>query len=610
MSTISLRHALVRIVLIAVFTISAARFGPAPEAQVFVGAPKRIAMRVTFENRVSEQGALGQINGDISSGPVSKQETPGEPESEAGVVVHVPLRLAFEDSPTLNGSPATAGGHRDQASPSDAHGFVLTGVIFEGVTVFSLSSLAEEYDNYLARRVSVQDMAAIAQAVTQKYRQAGYFLSRAIVPQQEAKTGLLKIQVYEGYVSNIDFEPRVPGAIRHYFEPLLHEKIAKLSSVDRALTKVRDLNGVSLDSPQIVPIPDNPRGYRLVVHVKRDPASASLYVDNRGTKSVGPLQAYATVSLNSVLSTGDQATLGFFTVPNRPKELLFGSGSYTTTLNHFGTNVTLTGSRFRALPGSTFAPLDLRFNSKAGGIRLSQPIRRKRDLGLWANLEFDVRDVRETEAQSLVFSDRIRALRGSISYYRRHNGGESRASIEVSHGLPILGASDPSAGALASRPGANRDFTKADLFVSRYQDIGRVFGLYLAGTAQYSPDPLLTSENFSLGGPRFGRAYDYWEVSGQSGIAGTAEFRYGRNPGLKWLNFYQLYAFYDAGAVWNDTPSSGTQRDSLSSAGAGLRLTLFKKISLNYELAVPLSRIPSARTNRAPRHFFSFTAQF
>ena len=121
---------------------------------------------------------------------------------------------------------------------------------------------------------------------------------------------------------------------------------------------------------------------------------------------------------------------------------------------------------------------------------------------------------------------------------------------------------------------------------------------------------MLTSENFSLGGPKFGRAYDYWEVSGQSGIAGTVEFRYGRNPGLKWLNFYQLYAFYDAGAVWNDTPSSGTQRDSLSSAGAGLRLTLFKKISLNYELAVPLSRIPSARTNRAPRHFFSFTAQF
>jgi hemolysin activation/secretion protein len=367
---------------------------------------------------------------------------------------------------------------------------------------------------------------------------------------------------------------------------------------------------VSLESPQIVPIPDNPRAYRLVIPVKRDPVSASLYVDNRGTKSVGTLQAYLSVSANSVLSTGDQATIGFFTVPNQPKELLFGNASYTTTLNRSGTNITVTGSRFRARPGASFASLDLQFDSKSGGIRLSQPLLRQRDLGLWANLELEVRDVRETEAQSLVFSDKIRTLSGSIDYYRRHNGGESRASIEVTQGLPVLGASGTSAGALVSRPGADRDFTKANLFVSRYQDLGKVFGLYLAGTGQFSAKPLLTSENFSLGGPNFGRAYDYWEVSGQSGVAGTAEFRYGRNPGLKWLNFYQLYAFYDVGAVWNDTSGGESQRASLSSAGGGLRLTLFKKFRLSYEMAVPLARVPSARTSRAPRHFFSFSAQF
>ena len=597
MPTTSIRHTLVRIVLVAAFTLSPTRFSPSPDAREFVGTPAHLAMKVVFEDRVFD-------------GPPQLQSRVAI-RSEAPEATSPKLtRLASQSRQAEGTPPATAAPHSEKKNSERTKGFVLSGITFHGVTAFPLSSLAKDYDSYLAKKISVKDMAAIAEAVTEKYRKAGYFLTRAIVPEQKTNTGILMIEVFEGYVADVKFENGGSDALKRYFEPVLNEKPARLSTIDRVITLAKDLYGVTLKSPQIQPMPDNPRAYRLVIPVERHRFSATASIDNRGTKAVGKLQTYLTVSANSLLSTGDQLTVGFFTVPNQPKELLFGNASYTTFLNGHGTNVTLRGGHFKSIPGASLKPFDVRYDSDFMGFRLSQPLVRKHNLGLWANLELEGRDIRETQAQSLVFADKIRVLRGSIDFYRRTSHGESRASVEVTQGLPILGASGTSIGALVSRPGANRNFTKATIFASHYQDLGKVFGVYLAGTGQFSGSPLLTSEDFSLGGPKFGRAYDYWEISGESGIGGTAELRYGRAPGIKWLNFYQFYAFYDVGAVWNKNTGTGTRRNSLSSAGGGVRVTLFKTVALNYELAVPLARIPIARTSRAPRHFFSVSAQF
>ena len=610
MRTICIRHVVVRIVLIAAFTLSPSRFGPSPDAREYAAASTLLTVSVAFENRVFdsrhvERAAVKEASAHQTERP-AVPVTPEKPKAASPKL----MRVASQGQSVETVPPTTEGPEGKKSSSVRTEGFVLSGITFHGVTAFSLSSLAKDYDSYLATRISVQDMAAIAQAVTKKYRDAGYFLTRAIVPEQKTRTGVLTIEVFEGYVADVKFENGGSAALKRYFEPVLKERPARLSTIDRAITLARDLYGVTLQSPQIQPIPDDPRAYHLVIPVKRKRVSATASIDNRGTKAVGKLQTYLTVSATSLLSTGDQLTAGFFTVPNQPKELLFGNASYTAFLNRLGTNITLRGGHFKSVPGASLKPFDVRFDSDFAGIRLSQPIIRSHNLGLWANLDLEGRDIHETQARSLIFSDKIRELRGSIDFYHRGSHAESRFSIEVTQGLPVLGASDTSIGALVSRPGANRDFTKATFFASRYQDLGKVFGFYLAGTGQYAGSPMLTSENFALGGPKFGRAYDYWEVSGESGIAGTAELRYGRDPGIKWLSFYQLYAFYDVGAVWNKNMGTGSQRSSLSSAGAGVRVTLFKKIALNYEVAVPLARVPIARTSRAPRHFFSVSAQF
>jgi len=52
-----------------------------------------------------------------------------------------------------------------------------------------------------------------------------------------------------------------------------------------------------------------------------------------------------------------------------------------------------------------------------------------------------------------------------------------------------------------------------------------------------------------------------------------------------------------------------TGSESLSSAGAGVNITLAQRVRLKFEAAKPLTRTPYDRTDRDWRYFFSLMAQ-
>ena len=71
----------------------------------------------------------------------------------------------------------------------------------EGATVYSAEALAEVWRPFLDHPGTLADLYRIADAVTVKYRNDGYILSRAIVPPQRIAGGVVHIRVVEGYVS-------------------------------------------------------------------------------------------------------------------------------------------------------------------------------------------------------------------------------------------------------------------------------------------------------------------------------------------------------------------------------------------------------------------------
>ena len=79
------------------------------------------------------------------------------------------------------------------------------------------------------------------------------------------------------------------------------------------------------------------------------------------------------------------------------------------------------------------------------------------------------------------------------------------------------------------------------------------------------------------------------------------ELRYtGENP-TDWMESYEVYSFYDAGAVW----SSNAERASLASAGVGLRGSYVYGLYSDIQLAKPLTQPVDTTGNEDVRLLFS-----
>ncbi len=507
--------------------------------------------------------------------------------------------------------PQTLQPHLEVLPPSqitpirDTFSFVLSAVVIDGATVFTRASLAPLYGKYLARKVTEVEVQEIARSITQAYHDAGYVFSQADVPAQDVLAGVLKIRVTEGYVARIDYggTGRKSGIIAAYMAPVLAEKPVRLETIERAMLLVNDLPGITVADASVGD-GDEPAAKVLNLVLEETGVNADLYVDNRGTPSSGRLQAWASASANGLLATGDRLQFGLFTIPDTPRELLYGQVKWSRPLGGWGTvgEVTLSGSKVDA--GGSLAASETESDSRRMQLSLRHPILRTRQDSLWASGEFDIYNVNEDTFGATSYEDRNRMARLGLEYYRaKLLNGDFYAKAVYARGLDILGASNPGSGQL-SRSDGKATFDKVTIEIRRMQKLWGGFGLYAQVKGQWANQPLLTAAEFSLGGSQYGRAYDYGELVGDRGAAGALELRYtGKNP-ADWIDSFDVYAFYDGGFVWNE----GAGRQALTSAGMGVRGSFAKGFYADMQVAKPLNHEVSTEADKDLRVLFSLGA--
>lgn len=492
-------------------------------------------------------------------------------------------------------------------SPCSADCFVLTGLTIDGVTAYPMKELAPLYADELAREVGMADLVAIAQRITDKYRADGYFLTRAVVPRQADASGHARIRVYEGYVSEVayDGDRAAATAVKQLMGPVAGAKPLRLSEVDRRLALASDLPGVKVHT-RLEPVLEDPAEHKLVVESQTRRFNGSLYVDNRGSRSSGPWQAYGRGAMNSAIRSGDQLSLGVLTTPVDPKEFTQGEIAYSAPLRGGG-QIRTSVSASKAQTGSR-AVNEFGNESRAFGLRLSVPIERRRDRSLWVAGGVDARRVEQdwTGGEAV---DELRVARiashGDITW----RGGYSTGFIQVSRGLDILGATDTVSNR-RSRRDADGQFWKVNAQASHYRDIGKRAGIYVSAEGQWADRPLLGSEEFSAGALPYGRGYNYGEIMGERGIAGQVELRTGWDPKLRPLTFFQAYTFLDGAKAWNENAAPGRRSAALSSAGVGLRLRFGDRMTVRIEAVKPLTRTPYDEGDKDWRPFVSISSAF
>ena len=482
--------------------------------------------------------------------------------------------------------------------------FTLLGVTLEGAQAIPARELAQHYEPYLAHAVSARDLAMIADAITAHYRSRGYFLSRAIVPPQDAASGLARIVVLEGRISEVVIEG--PGARQAapHLRGLDHQPIANLTDLDCRLALASDTPGLTLRS-RIEPTIDDPTRHRLVVVTEFATIQANLDVDTRGPRDWGPVQAYGRVVGNSLLRTGDQLSLSVFAAPADPSALTYAEIGYAMIYaNGARLGASISGSRSNH--GHDMASPEVGGDSESVSVRYDHPLLRRRWSGVWLTSEVDASRVRSDWLGGGGHTDQLRVARVGLRGFLDDRGRATTSFVaRASFGLDLAGAS-PMSPTNRSRPDADAIFSSYRLHAAHYRDLGRYFGVYATIDAQWSDEPLLFSEEFTLGGAPYGRAYGAGEVSGDRGVAGAVELRAGADPGVDPISFVQGYLFADAGEVWNFDGNA----DQLASVGAGVRLTFDERLTAGFEIARPLEGVPIGESDRDWRHFLSLSAAY
>lgn len=483
---------------------------------------------------------------------------------------------------------------------------VLLGVSISGAAAIPKERLAETYTDKLAKPVALEDVSEIAERITALYRSEGLFLSQAVVGPQDLSTGIANITVFEGEISNVAIDGDGADLVRPLVDDLVSSSPAKLADIEERLVRARDIPGLTVTS-QVRPNPDDPSEHELVLQTEFDGSRVFAGLNNWGWERSGPLQSYATYLGNSLVFAGDQVSLSLFSTPENPEEYTQLAAGYTyafTSGDRLRTGLSVSAS------GGGYDPNDQEPGGESVGLwsRYERPLQLRRTQSVWFIAALDIQHKENDWISGGGYQDELRVARLALRGTRSGKSASTRYVVRVSSGLDVLGASGTSA-TNRSKFDADAEFLKVDAYLSHYRDIGRHFGVYADISGQFSDEPLLLSEEFSVGGPDLGRAYRYGELTGDRGIGGQIELRAGLDPKGEVISFLQGYAFYDISAAWNAS-SSGWEMEDLSSAGLGMRVSLFDSVSARIEMAKPLTQIPYDEVDRDWRQFFQLSVAY
>lgn len=494
----------------------------------------------------------------------------------------------------------------DQAVSADAATVLAApaAIRLDGAVAIAPDRFDPVFARYLRRGLTRADLVALSREITDTYRAEGYFLSRAVIPPQTITDGVLTVKVEEGRFAEVEFEGGGGGDLHDYFSHLLAEVPARRETLERAILTLGDLGGVTIVSSDTVPVEGVRGDYKLVLKVARDAADGLIYLDNRGEGGETP-QLSAQAGFNGIGIAGSRIELNVFTDPGDPARRQFAEVSASAPLGLRGAIISGSLSASNSVDGQ-FGAGRYRSRGTDVSVGVKYPVLRTRAKSVWVNLDL-VQSNSDANIETLgLRRDELTMARlGANADLRDEWGGRNRVNIGMTFGRDGFSAPSPLHPMARNDDGAS--FTKFTLLASRTQSISGDWSLFASLRGQYSADNLPEDEEISFGGARWGRAYDYGEVEGDSGAAGQLELRYTRT-GFGLAESLQGYLFADTAAVW--VRDGEGEADVLSSAGLGLRAAFMGGYRAGLEAAIPLDRIPSGKDGRDPRVFATVSKEF
>ncbi len=480
--------------------------------------------------------------------------------------------------------------------------FVLTKVVVDGSSL-EIGQIDQIVAPFVGQTIDNVVLGNITQAVAAAYPHAGIALFTVLVPEQGFQGGVLHLSAVEGYVEAVQVQGPIGdkrrALIGRYLEPLLKERPLTTTTLQRYLSLIRDIPGETVDYR--LERGRRQGAVRLVVAAKAKTAQLAVGVNNRGTALLGRTQVQADLLLNSLLLGGDQAR-ATVVLPTQTRLFQYYALSYATPLDANGTTGQVNASYLRTRPKA----LPLAGKAVSFGGQVSHPLIRGFNRNLYVTGSVDGVNSDNALFGRIFSSDRTRAARAAIAYTKASDRNLLTISGTASLGLDAFGAR-------VTDPGlSDKTFRKLNIKITDNAQVSRNIYLRLNGFGQATGDNLPGSEQIALGGDEFGRAYEASLISGDTGLAGSAELAWRPAKGLpNLLRGSEVYSFVDGGKVtYRGRYGFDDSKSHLGSVGAGVRAQIANRQLVQVEAVKGLSNPVFYEDRKVWRLLFSVKSLF
>ena len=453
---------------------------------------------------------------------------------------------------------------------------------------------------YLGPGRSDQDVEQARAALEKAYHGLGFQTVSVNVPPQRPTRGIVILQVTEATVGRL----RVKGSRFYSVEqikkmaPSLEEgTVPNFNDVQRdiiGLNQIADRQVTPTLKPGAVP---GTVDIELTVKDKL-PLHGSVELNNRYSANTTPLRLNLSARYDNLWQLGHTIGLGFQIAPQRPSDALVYSAYYIArmpSIDWLGLMLQATRQNSEV---ATLGGTNSLGNGEIYGARflVNLPARKGFFHSLSAGMDYK-NFTQDLKMGNSIVSSPVKYWPFSISYTATSVGKYYETELNASVTFSFRGTSAEEQLQFDNRRyNADANFFYFRGSLSHTQKLPYDFQLFAGVQGQASPNPLLDTEQFSLGGLSTVRGSLESVVAGDNALCGSLEFR---SPSLlRWLgegHECRAFVFLDGGvATLNDPLPQQTSEFKLWSYGIGGTIKIFDHLNGEFIIGVPqITQAPS-----------------
>ncbi len=418
---------------------------------------------------------------------------------------------------------------------------------------------------YLGEQTGLDGLQKAAADLEKQMVDDGYTFYRVVLPPQSIESGTVRLQVFPFVVEDVTIEGN-----EHHSDENIRASLPELREGEspNAVKLSRNLGLANLNSSKRAKLTFGASDQQGQLNARievadRDPGRFYLWANDTGNEETGNYRLGAGYQNANFLGRDHNLTATFTTSPSQPDDVQqYGA---TWRIPHYASNglFNLLAIRSDADSGR-IAGFSVKGSGEVLGLGYSKVLKRHGDYRQIATLsvadKFFDSDV-AFSGQAIGVDVRSRPLRLDYQGEIKRDTATTKFNFAVVGNLSG-GSMNDDASYAAARAGAEQGWSLFRFNANAQRTFnGHTFNIYLDG--QYTDEPLISGEQFGIGGVHSTRGFREREYSGDRGIRLGFELL---SP--KWKNGLRIGWFLEGASTENLNPQPGEiERQDISSTG-------------------------------------------